>query len=89
VLERAVIIAAERMIAPPDLPPPFRHAAGEVDREPLIDAETIRLPVGTTVAEAERALIRLTMAHTNNNRTRAAEMLGVCLKTLFSRLKEE
>jgi DNA-binding NtrC family response regulator len=89
VLERAVILASERLIAASDLSPAFRRAVEQFGTRPPRDAETIRLPVGTTVDEAERALIRLTMAHTNNNKARAAEMLGICLKTLFSRLKEE
>ena len=48
----------------------------------------VRLPVGTTVAEAEKALIHITLQHTKNNKTRAAEILGISLKTLFNKLKE-
>ena len=48
----------------------------------------MRLPVGTTVSEAEKALIQLTLQHTKNNKTRAAEILGISLKTLFNKLKE-
>jgi DNA-binding NtrC family response regulator len=44
--------------------------------------------VGTTVGEAEKALIQLTLQHTKNNKTRAAEILGISLKTLFNKLKE-
>jgi DNA-binding NtrC family response regulator len=44
--------------------------------------------VGTTVEQAERALIELTLEHTKNNKTRAAEMLGISQKTLFNKLKE-
>ena len=50
--------------------------------------EFITLPVGTTVHEAEKAMIFLTLAHTKNNKTRAAEILGISLKTLFNKLKE-
>ena len=48
----------------------------------------MRLPVGTTVSEAEKALIHITLQHTKNNKTRAAEILGISLKTLFNKLKE-
>ena len=48
----------------------------------------MRLPVGTTVGEAEKALVLLTLQHTRNNKTRAAEILGISLKTLFNKLKE-
>jgi len=48
----------------------------------------IRLGVGTTVGEAERQLIVKTLESTNNNKTRAAEILGISLKTLHNKLKE-
>jgi transcriptional regulator of acetoin/glycerol metabolism len=38
--------------------------------------------------EAEKALIQLTLRHTKNNKTRAAEILGISFKTLFNKLKE-
>ena len=38
--------------------------------------------------EAERLLIVKTLASTNNNKTRAAEILGISLKTLHNKLKE-
>jgi DNA-binding NtrC family response regulator len=44
--------------------------------------------VGYTIEQAERALIELTLAHTKENKTRAAEILGVSQKTLFNKLKE-
>ena len=40
------------------------------------------------IAEAEKALIMVTLQHTKNNKTRAAEILGISLKTLFNKLKE-
>jgi DNA-binding NtrC family response regulator len=44
--------------------------------------------VGTTVEEAEKGLILRTLEHTRNNKTRAAEILGISLKTLHNKLKE-
>ena len=44
------------------------------------------LTPGTTVDEAERRLILLTLDHTRNNKTRAAEILGISLKTLHNKL---
>ena len=41
-----------------------------------------------TVAEAERRLIFETLTFTENNKTRAAEMLAISLKTLHNKLKE-
>jgi len=45
------------------------------------------LSAGMTVGEAERQLIELTLAHTGDNKTRAAEILGVTVKTLHNKLK--
>jgi DNA-binding NtrC family response regulator len=41
-----------------------------------------------TVGEAARRLIIETLAFTENNKTRAAELLGISLKTLHNKLKE-
>ena len=46
----------------------------------------ITLTPGTTVDEAERRLILLTLDHMHNNKTRAAEVLGISLKTLHNKL---
>mgnify|MGYP001231776682 CR=1 FL=1 len=47
----------------------------------------IRLRVGTTIAEMERQLILATLEHTGDDKTAAAELLGVSVKTLYNRLK--
>ena len=44
------------------------------------------LAAGITVDEAERRLIEVTLTHTGGNKTRAAEMLGISLKTLHNKL---
>ena len=44
------------------------------------------LTPGITVDEAETRLIRLTLEHTRDNKTRAAEILGISLKTLHNKL---
>jgi DNA-binding NtrC family response regulator len=87
VLERAVILAGEGTILRTHLPPGFGGAA-HAAAEPSLEPGAIRLRVGTTVDEAEKALILATLAQTGNNKTRAAEILGISLKTLFNKLKE-
>ena len=52
------------------------------------DPDAVRLGVGTTVEEAEKMLILKTLEATNNNKTRAAEILAISLKTLHNKLKE-
>jgi DNA-binding NtrC family response regulator len=48
----------------------------------------IPVHVGTTMDEAERLLILHTVEATGQNKTRAAEILGLSLKTLHNKLKE-
>jgi len=84
-LERAVIVCDGPVIESAHLPPGFGQV---VPRAPVQEANAVRLGVGTTVDEAERLLILKTLEATNNNKTRAAEILGISLKTLHNKLKE-
>ncbi len=84
-LERAVILCESRIVEPKHLPPGFGSV---IPRAPVQEANGIRLGVGTTVEEAEKLLILKTLESTNNNKTRAAEILGISLKTLHNKLKE-
>jgi DNA-binding NtrC family response regulator len=84
-LERAVIVCEGAMIETKHLPPGFGQAPVRVSAD---DPDAVRLGVGTTVEEAERLLILKTLEATNNNKTRAADILGISLKTLHNKLKE-
>jgi DNA-binding NtrC family response regulator len=58
---------------------------------PLIPASvgdelTLRIPVGTNLADAERWMIIATLKKCGGNKTRAAALLGVSLKPLYNRL---
>ena len=88
VLERAVIIAGEGPITTAHLPRDFGTPGGSRPTSQVNEPDSVRLNVGTTVGEAEKMLIQLTLRHTKNNKTRAAEILGISLKTLFNKLKE-
>ncbi len=88
VIERAVIMAGAGTIQVAHLPYDFGFAAGARPPAQIFEPDSVRLAVGTSVGEAERALIQLTLQHTKNNKTRAAEILGISLKTLFNKLKE-
>ncbi len=60
-----------------------------VVEEPHYNEErTVHVEVGTTVDEAERQLIVKTLLSTHNNKTKAAEILGISSKTLQNKLKE-
>jgi DNA-binding NtrC family response regulator len=84
-LERAIIVCDGSVIEPRHLPPGFGQV---IPRAPVQEANAVRLGVGTTVDEAERLLILKTLEATNNNKTRAADILGISLKTLHNKLKE-
>jgi DNA-binding NtrC family response regulator len=98
VLERAVILTREGTVQMSALPvnlqtkAPLAAAAGAnmaFPPQPIPpDTDSIQLPIGTTVEEAEKGLILRTLEHTRNNKTRAAEILGISLKTLHNKLKE-
>ena len=81
-MERAVILAAEGEIQLRHLPgvalaPPVAQPAGNV----------LQVPVGSRMADVEEAYVRLTLKHTRNNKTRAAELLGLSLRTLHNKLR--
>jgi DNA-binding NtrC family response regulator len=84
VIERAAIACDRGTIGRQHLPSDFGHAPVTESSE----LSGLRFPVGTTVDAAERELILQTLAATNQNKTRAAELLGISLKTLHNKLKE-
>jgi DNA-binding NtrC family response regulator len=56
---------------------------------PLLAAETAtRALVGRTLAEVERDLILATLRHCLGNRTRAAEILRISIRTLRNKLNQ-
>src|SRR5277367_4324347 len=84
-IERAVIVCEGGMIETKHLPPGFGHTTMRTGAN---DPDAVRLGIGTTVGEAEKLLILKTLESTSNNKTRAAEILGISLKTLHNKLKE-
>src|ERR1700716_206305 len=84
-LERAVIVCEGAVIETKHLPPGFGQTTMRTSSE---DPDAVHLGVGTTVEEAEKLLILKTIESTSNNKTRAAEILGISLKTLHNKLKE-
>ena len=85
-IERAVILCPDGApLDPGHLPPGFGKS--QAPAAPVHDASVIPVQVGATVDEAERMLILRTLEATGQNKTRAAEILGVSLKTLHNKLK--
>jgi DNA-binding NtrC family response regulator len=88
VLERAVILCGQGTIRTQHLPSGFAGlpAPALVDAQGDSDDMVILRP-GITAEDAERRLILMTLKHADNNRTRAAGILGLSVKTLFNKLK--
>ena len=81
VIERAVIICSGEQIERHHFAPyPIEQ------RERLRNEDTLSLPVGTPLEEVERQMIMRTLQKTKNNKTRAADLLGISLKTLHNKL---
>jgi DNA-binding NtrC family response regulator len=81
VIERAVIICSGEQVERHHFAPyPIEQ------RERLRNEDTLTVPVGTPLEEVERQMIMRTLQKTKNNKTRAAELLGISLKTLHNKL---
>jgi len=82
-LERAIIVCDGDTILSKHVPPaPSLRSVEHAD-----GPDTVSFRVGTSLEEAEKALILKTLAANGNNKTRAADVLGISLKTLHNKLK--
>lgn len=81
VIERAVVICSGEQIERHHFAPyPFDQ------RQKLRAEDTVTFAVGTPLEEIERDMILRTLDKTGNNKTRAAELLNISLKTLHNKL---
>ncbi len=86
-IERAVVLCADG--APLDaghLPAAFGKSQARAAQ--ALDPAVVQVRVGSTVDEMERLLILRTLEATGQNKTRAAEILGISLKTMHNKVKE-
>lgn len=82
-MERAVVLADSDVLEPAH----FHFLPGGLgprDEDPL----AVTVPVGATVSAMEHELIMKTLAYCGDNRTRAADLLGISVRTLRNKLKE-
>jgi DNA-binding NtrC family response regulator len=94
-IERALILCGEGTINIRHLPSGFGErmttratVAAPIAEAPETPSNVVEVELGSTVDEAERRLILRTLEMTRNNKTRAADILGISLKTLHNKLKE-
>jgi DNA-binding NtrC family response regulator len=81
VIERAVVICSGEQIERHHFAPyPFD------ERQKLRAEDTVTFPVATPLEEIERQMILRTLEKTGNNKTRAAQLLDISLKTLHNKL---
>jgi DNA-binding NtrC family response regulator len=84
-IHRVFIMAGDEGLEGPTLdaqPGPIRSVSTSSS------APAITVPLGTPLSVAARELILSTLEHCGGERKRTAEMLGICTKTLYNRLRE-
>ena len=82
-IERAVVLCKGPQINKSQLPPDLL-----LECEGGTGADGFSIQVGMTIASMEKQLIMETLKFTQNNRTRAAEMLDISIRTLRNKLNE-
>jgi DNA-binding NtrC family response regulator len=85
-IQRAVALCSDSVITPEELV----LATGSDDGADVAPSSAAKVvPAGvTTMRDMERELIRKTLEDTGGNRTRAAKVLGISLRTLRNKLNE-
>lgn len=83
-VEVAALVAGGSSIGPDDLGPEIRAGGGI----PPTAGEPIPLPAARTLEEIERDAILAALKETGGNKTKAARILGIGLRTLHRKVKE-
>jgi DNA-binding NtrC family response regulator len=90
VMEWAVITARIGTLHPRHLPKGISHGPHVPSTgHPLEAGSTLAIEVGHTLEEIEKDYILRTLKHTDNNRRKAARLLGISLRTLYNRLSAD
>jgi DNA-binding NtrC family response regulator len=78
-MESAVVMTRGPLVTVDDLPPSIRRDAAE---------SSMNVPAGSSIADAERIIIKETLLALGGNKSRTAEVLGIGRKTLYQKLEE-
>ena len=76
-MESAVVMSRGNVITEEDLPPTLRSGSEE---------GWIRVPLGATMEEAEKIIIRDTLSAQKGNKSKAADVLELSRKTLYRKI---
>jgi DNA-binding NtrC family response regulator len=80
IIERAFIMAHGSAVDAEAIP------LSESPPAPPLGERVVPVEIGASIAEMERQLILATLEHCEGNKNRAAQILGISLKTLYNRL---
>ena len=85
-VERAVILCRGEAIDVGDLPEAVRGAAAAW---PAGGPASLTVPLGTTMDEIERLVIRETLRQVRGDKTLAAQLLGIAARTIYRKLDRD
>ncbi len=85
-VERAVILARSEVIDVGDLPEAVRGAAA---LPPPAGGAALSVPLGTSLGEIERLVIRETLRQAKGDKTMAAQLLGIAPRTIYRKLDRD
>jgi two-component system response regulator HydG len=87
-VERAVILTRGEALELGDLPEAVRAGAGGAGA-PAAGSGTLSVPLGTTMDEIERLVIRRTLEQTRGDKNLAAQILGIAARTIYRKLDRD
>jgi DNA-binding NtrC family response regulator len=79
VIQRAALMCNDDVLKPEHLPRSLQAAPRDPAR--------VSFTLGTSLEEVEREMVLQTLRYCDNNRSRAASMLGICRRALYNKLK--
>ena len=80
-IERAVVLCRSSALSVEDLPDVITKSSNPV-------LSVLSIPVGTSLDEVERRLIRETLRHTKGDKSLAAQLLGISTRTIYRKLDD-
>jgi DNA-binding NtrC family response regulator len=78
-IESAVVMSKGPLISLEDLPPSVQS---------LVETGFVRIPLGSSMDDAERVIIRETLAANSGNKSKTADVLGIGRKPLYDKLEQ-